>query len=474
MELMSRICLHIFVAITTIGFLSGCHNPFGQNSRVDSSYTPGYTAPAPSGPTSATVTATTDAGSTCAPANQSVNLGGFATFTVTASAGYVLNSSVGGTCPAGAWSGSSYTTGAIASNCSVNFTSTATTPTVTNGLIETTSVTYSSGNANVSLSWQAPTDSGTPSADQKYKICYSSTDPSYNSFSTSVEVSAGTCTTETGSTTASLTIAAGHAYYLNIIVTNPAGSSALYSAKAEFLDPSEVAYFPLEGNGNDVTGSNNFTAASYNGTTATAGAYGTDRFGNSSAAYNFGSNNTGACLMTGTNISSSVTGTSARSVAFWMSPVDAGTTFDPFSFGESQAARGEHFGLRYDTGQTLYGIWGYGDDYYSTAGLTTGWQFWVVTYSGGTGSPIGAIYRNGTQALLNTSFSPDYNTAGTPFFLGCDIDGSLGTSGSLGHWFSGSISAVRIFSRVLCDGTGTNGCASSTDEIANMYNSSRP
>jgi hypothetical protein len=52
---------------------------------------------------------------------QSVASGASQAFTVTANAGYTLSSSVGGTCPAGSFSGSVYSTGAIKASCSVSF-----------------------------------------------------------------------------------------------------------------------------------------------------------------------------------------------------------------------------------------------------------------------------------------------------------------------------------------------------------------
>ncbi len=52
---------------------------------------------------------------------QSVVSGATQAFTVTANAGFTLSSLVGGSCPAGSWSGSVYTTGAIPANCTVSF-----------------------------------------------------------------------------------------------------------------------------------------------------------------------------------------------------------------------------------------------------------------------------------------------------------------------------------------------------------------
>lgn len=77
-----------------------------------------YQSPAVS---SYTVSAYAGNGGTVAPASVSVNSGSSASFTVTENSGYTRNSSVGGTCPAGSWSGNIYTTGAVTSNCSVDF-----------------------------------------------------------------------------------------------------------------------------------------------------------------------------------------------------------------------------------------------------------------------------------------------------------------------------------------------------------------
>lgn len=54
---------------------------------------------------------------------QTVNSGSTQQFNVTANTGYTLGP-VGGTCPAGSFSGSTYTTGAITSDCTVQFTAT--------------------------------------------------------------------------------------------------------------------------------------------------------------------------------------------------------------------------------------------------------------------------------------------------------------------------------------------------------------
>lgn len=62
---------------------------------------------------------------------QTVDSGATQSFQVTANTGYTLSNSVGGTCPAGVWSGATYTTGAITSSCSVSFSATINSYTVT-------------------------------------------------------------------------------------------------------------------------------------------------------------------------------------------------------------------------------------------------------------------------------------------------------------------------------------------------------
>lgn len=55
---------------------------------------------------------------------QTVTYNNTTAFNVTADGGYKLSATVGGTCPAGSWSGADYTTGAITGNCTVTFSGT--------------------------------------------------------------------------------------------------------------------------------------------------------------------------------------------------------------------------------------------------------------------------------------------------------------------------------------------------------------
>ena len=67
------------------------------------------------------VMATAGVGGTVGPGGQMVDQGATTQVTVTPNTGYVPNASVGGTCPAGSWSGTTYTTGVITAECSVSF-----------------------------------------------------------------------------------------------------------------------------------------------------------------------------------------------------------------------------------------------------------------------------------------------------------------------------------------------------------------
>ncbi|MFC3908782.1 hypothetical protein ACFORL_06785, partial [Legionella dresdenensis] len=75
---------------------------------------------------------------------QSVTPGATQQFTVTPNPGYNVNPTVGGTCPAGSWAGSVYTTGAINGDCTVVFSSLQM-PTVT-----------PSGDANLTINPNTP------------------------------------------------------------------------------------------------------------------------------------------------------------------------------------------------------------------------------------------------------------------------------------------------------------------------------
>ncbi len=82
-----------------------------------------------------TVTASGDGNVTVSPTGAvSVRSGQTQSFTVTANSGFTTSASVGGTCPAGSWVGSTYTTGVVTGNCTVTFAGTRATYTVTTSI----------------------------------------------------------------------------------------------------------------------------------------------------------------------------------------------------------------------------------------------------------------------------------------------------------------------------------------------------
>lgn len=75
-----------------------------------------------------TVTPSGSANQTLLPStSQVINSGSTTSFTVTPNSGYINSSTVGGTCAAGSWNGTIYTTGPITGNCSVSFNAQCTT-----------------------------------------------------------------------------------------------------------------------------------------------------------------------------------------------------------------------------------------------------------------------------------------------------------------------------------------------------------
>ncbi|MDP1574134.1 MAG: thaumatin family protein [Coxiellaceae bacterium] len=97
-----------------------------------------------------TITPTGDGNETISPSSQAVTHGNTTTFTVTPSTNYTLGTP-GGTCPAGSFSGSVYTTGAITGNCTLTFSAALNTYTITptgdgNETISPSSQTVTHGN----------------------------------------------------------------------------------------------------------------------------------------------------------------------------------------------------------------------------------------------------------------------------------------------------------------------------------------
>jgi hypothetical protein len=114
----------VTLATSIFAYVMSCGNKDGSAldpTTTDGSTTGGSTTGGSGG--TYTVTPSGDANLTISPSTaQTVTSGATQAFTVTAASGYTTRSTVGGTCAAGSWSGTTYTTGAISSaNCTVTF-----------------------------------------------------------------------------------------------------------------------------------------------------------------------------------------------------------------------------------------------------------------------------------------------------------------------------------------------------------------
>jgi len=110
-------------------FIFGC-NPLGGSPTSNSTYTPGLTSETTTTTTKqAIIQISAGTKTNVSPSSsQTVTIGATQVFTVTADTGYTVSSTVGGTCLAGSWNGSNYTTGLITADCTISFSSDLATP----------------------------------------------------------------------------------------------------------------------------------------------------------------------------------------------------------------------------------------------------------------------------------------------------------------------------------------------------------
>lgn len=325
----------------------------------------------------------------------------------------------------------------------------------------------SRGNPQLSFGWYAASDATTPADQLVYQICYSDADPAFGSFSTLEQVSAGTCSSaNTQTRVATLTLNNAHAYFINIIVTNSLNQSAVYFPKGEFADNSQVAYYPLENNLSDVIGTDTLVAATFSSSSANVGSGTTDRNGLTNMAYTFTGSSSSQCLMSNADVSSGMTSSNPRTLAFWMKPEEDGYSI-PVSMGHVIAG-GTHFGLQ---NEGTWAVWLWGGDPASTQGTGLGeWQYWTITYDGGSRTAPGdgiIAYKNGAPVAWRSTFNgTPPNTNSGPIYIGCGIDGGPALQG----YFNGSISGVRLFTRMLCGAMDCSGRPPPVqDEVLNLY-----
>ncbi|RFS15455.1 LamG domain-containing protein [Emticicia sp. C21] len=186
-----------------------------------------------------------------------------------------------------------------------------------------------------------------------------------------------------------------------------------------------IAYYPFNGNANDVSGSGN------NGTVVGA-LLTTDRFGNANNAYSFNGSSDYISINNPANLP---LGNSPRTISVWLNPANwAGEwTLTAVAYGSASTSNAFMFGL----GQNIIAVQGWVNDVSSPLVYSINqWINAVCTYDG----TNVAIYINGN--LIGSGTSISWNTVGTEFYIGGRV--SLGNS-----FFDGKLDDIGIWNRVL-------------------------
>lgn len=201
-----------------------------------------------------------------------------------------------------------------------------------------------------------------------------------------------------------------------------------------------VAYYPFNGNANDISGSEN--NGTVHGATLTA-----DRFGNTNSAYHFnGIDNDITCLFPGP------IGTSPRTISFWAKTSEIPyNTWDNavISYG-SNNAYGERFELSVNSRSRGLGI------DINGAALTkdfdnsdNGWHYYTAVFVGGTNKTMydvklyadgylltNATYDNGNSSILNTASEQPIH---------------IGSLFNTYRFFNGDIDEVKFYNKALTE-----------------------
>ena len=195
-----------------------------------------------------------------------------------------------------------------------------------------------------------------------------------------------------------------------------------------------VAYYPFNGNANDVSG--NANNGTIHGATLT-----TNRFGTANSAYSFNGSSNYISMSSVLNLP---LGNSSRTISVWLSPANlAGQwTLTAIAYGSASTSNAYMFGL----GQNVIAVQGWVTDFNTPLTyLTNQWINAVCTYDGTNVS----IYVNGS--LMGSGTNTTWNTIGTEFYLGGRV--SLGNS-----FFDGKLDDIGIWNRAL-----------TTNEIQQLY-----
>ncbi|MCE9501040.1 MAG: hypothetical protein K8R21_11175 [Leptospira sp.] len=180
-----------------------------------------------------------------------------------------------------------------------------------------------------------------------------------------------------------------------------------------------VAYYPMTGSANDVSGNG------VNGTVTTASLI-ADRFGQANAAYLF-NGATDFISAPGTTLP---TGNASRTTCAWIKPANTAVG-NIVSFGSAAASSGN--GLAKNSVALLH--YGFADDVANPHfNITDRWVHVCGTYDGATAS----LYLNGS---FLASSAKTWNTTAATLFIGRRMDGV--------EFFPGSIDDVRVYNRLL-------------------------
>lgn len=205
-----------------------------------------------------------------------------------------------------------------------------------------------------------------------------------------------------------------------------------------------VAFYPFNGNANDLSGNGN------NGVVNTASLT-TDRFGNSNYAYNFNgtsshirvnnttSLNSGSVSISGwfnTNTQPTNEGDSVKGIIskWWQLNSTCNGNYNAYSVSLTKPA-GKYPALGAAT--DFYA----GDVFYSSVQIErTRWYHFTFTHSSTSG---GKLYINGQLVNSNTKTGVICNST-NPIYIGAEV-----SNGILWRFFNGKIDDIRIYNRVL-------------------------
>ncbi|MBI1859885.1 MAG: hypothetical protein HYR96_03080 [Deltaproteobacteria bacterium] len=358
-----------------------------------------------------TATPSADSHTTVSPSSaQAINYGGTATFTLTADTGYTLSSAVGGTCPGGSLSGSTYTTGAITGDCTVIFSSNLITLTVT-----------PSGDGHTTVS---------PSAAQT--VNYGAT----QSFSLTPDSGYGLRPFATG--TCPNGSFSGSTYTTGIIISDCGVS---FSSTNDSLATNLLALWHLDGTAGSIANGSTLSDSwgTYTGTTVTSGSnlsYATGKFGtgvveaSSTAKVSFGT-------------SFGNFGTSDFTIAFWIKTSASG--IQQFINKRTICGHQSMFNIAMNSGKFTFEV----DQNTSGTnyiGITT-----TLTYNDGNWHHVAMVRSTKNATIYVDGTSVKTGSASGTANISSTVDFEIGNLPCTSQPLVGTIDEIGVWTRALTD-----------------------